>query len=407
MYALSDQQIDFILNDIKLREVEMEDLQLNLLDHVCCIIECELEQEGDFDSFYQKTISKFFKKELKEIEEETKLLLTFKHYYAMKKTMNTLGIIASIGIVLGAIFRFAHLPGANVMLILGVVLISFVFLPLMFTLKLRESSEKRDRVILILGCVISILFVIAAAFKLMHWPGANVLMGSAVLGLLFIFVPVYLFTGLRNPVTKVNTLVNSILIIAGSGLIMSLSTNGGGVPHAIVKGIVDVHERLLENTKKVNQSNALVLQSLSSDKLPADVNYYLVTSKSTREYIETLRTNLVMTAERVTADEAKAMKVEEIRTIGNEVIGTYYMLGTDLTGESGNVKELKEKVASLNSTLSKLKDAQKQSWSLNASVENEQFKYVPVGFVLQEFAELEYELANAERQVLNYYSAKL
>ena len=44
MYALSDQQIDFILNDIKIRGVETEDLQLNLLDHICCIIECELEQ---------------------------------------------------------------------------------------------------------------------------------------------------------------------------------------------------------------------------------------------------------------------------------------------------------------------------------------------------------------------------
>ena len=62
MYALSEKQIDFILNDIKIRGVEMEDLQLNLLDHVCCIIECEFEPEGDFEDFYHKTISKFFKK---------------------------------------------------------------------------------------------------------------------------------------------------------------------------------------------------------------------------------------------------------------------------------------------------------------------------------------------------------
>ena len=44
MYYLSDQQIEYILNDIRRNGVEMEDLQLNLLDHICCIIEQNLEE---------------------------------------------------------------------------------------------------------------------------------------------------------------------------------------------------------------------------------------------------------------------------------------------------------------------------------------------------------------------------
>jgi len=92
MYTLSEQQIDFILNDIKSRGVVMEDLQLNLLDHICCIVENELNLDDDFDQFYQDIIPRFFKKELKEIEEETILLLTFKNYYTMKKIMLISGI---------------------------------------------------------------------------------------------------------------------------------------------------------------------------------------------------------------------------------------------------------------------------------------------------------------------------
>jgi len=38
MYRISDTQIDFILNDIRARGVEMESLQQNLLDHICYII---------------------------------------------------------------------------------------------------------------------------------------------------------------------------------------------------------------------------------------------------------------------------------------------------------------------------------------------------------------------------------
>ena len=408
MYILSEQQVDYILNDIKVRGVEMEDLQLNLLDHICCIVEYELEPDGHFESFYQQILPRFFKKELKEIEEETTLLLTFKNYYAMKKTMNSVGIIASIGIVLGAIFRFQHGPGANVMLILGVVMISFVFLPLMFTLKLRESTEKRDRVILITGCIISMLFVISASFKLMHWPGANILMGMSILLLLFGFVPVYLLTGLRNPVTKVNTLVNAILIIAGSGLLMSLSTNNRNtLPAAVVNGVAGIHARLLDNLEKTKQQNKVLSRSLATDSLPADAKSYFAESESVNGYIDRLKMELIMLAENVDENVAKNLKVTQMSKVGNDIIGADFMLGPDWKGDSGHLKELQEKLALLQSRLSALQTASKAAYSLNAAAEVSDFKYVSLGFVLQRFTELQYEIANADKQVLTYYSAKL
>lgn len=96
MYRVSDEQIEFILDDIKKRGIEMEDLQLNLLDHICCILEKELNEEEDFNKKYNETIKQFFKKELREIEEETKLLTRFKNYYQMKRLLYIL-LFVSIG----------------------------------------------------------------------------------------------------------------------------------------------------------------------------------------------------------------------------------------------------------------------------------------------------------------------
>jgi hypothetical protein len=87
MYSITDEQIEFILNDIKQRGVKIESLQLNLLDHICCIIEKDPEAEHDFEKVYEKTIRTFFKTELAEIEKETLILLKFKHYYAMKRVL--------------------------------------------------------------------------------------------------------------------------------------------------------------------------------------------------------------------------------------------------------------------------------------------------------------------------------
>ena len=136
MYCINDRQIDYILSDIRARGVEMEDLQYNLLDHICCLIEQNLEENGDFEGFYKKTIPKFYKHELWEIEEETITLLTFKNYYTMKKIMLLSGTISAALLSVGILFKFMHWPGASIMLVLGIGLASLLFLPLLFTLKI-------------------------------------------------------------------------------------------------------------------------------------------------------------------------------------------------------------------------------------------------------------------------------
>ncbi|MCE3226255.1 MAG: hypothetical protein K0S32_806 [Bacteroidetes bacterium] len=225
MYSLTNKQVDFILNDIGARGVKTEDLQYNLLDHICCMIENELEENGDFEQFYSKTISKFYKKELKELEDETQSLLTFKHYYTMKKIMFVSGFTSAFMLLAGGCFKIMHWPGAAMLMVLGTAILSFVFLPLMFTLKLREKTERRDKVVLIVGLFVSILLLLAAIFKVMHWPGATILSSSFFISLLLVFLPLFLITGLRNPATKLNTIVTSILIIAGSAYLLILPRN--------------------------------------------------------------------------------------------------------------------------------------------------------------------------------------
>ena len=75
MYSLNEQQLDFILSDIKARGVRLESLQYDLLDHICIIIEQKLEKEEDFGTCYEATIQTFYRQELCEIEYETRFLL--------------------------------------------------------------------------------------------------------------------------------------------------------------------------------------------------------------------------------------------------------------------------------------------------------------------------------------------
>lgn len=222
MYTLNEQQIDYILNDIRARGVKTESLQLNLLDHVCCIVEQNMQPGDDFEHFYLQTITRFYKRELQEIEEETHYLLTYKNYYAMKKVMLASGGASAIIMIAAIILKFEHLPGAAALLVSGIMLFSLLFLPLLFLLKLKEQQNAREKIIAALGTLSGVLFSLGILFKIMYWPGANMLgiLTLVIMGLFFL--PLFFYNGIRKPEAKVNTLVTSVLIVAVCGLFLAL-----------------------------------------------------------------------------------------------------------------------------------------------------------------------------------------
>ena len=224
MYNLSEQQIEYILNDIRRNGVEMEDLQLNLLDHICCIIEQNLKEGDDFEDFYRKTVKQFCKHELWEIEEETIILLTIKNYYVMKKSMIISGIISATTLVFGSFFKIMHWPGSAVLLVLGIVILSFVFLPLMFLLKAKEPITTQNKTVIGVGTLLGILLCISTLFKIMHWPGGNELWFVTIGCSFFLFIPVYFFTGIRKPETKANTIVTTIILVGATGMLFTLTS---------------------------------------------------------------------------------------------------------------------------------------------------------------------------------------
>lgn len=287
MYCLSEKQIDYIFNDISARGVEMESLQLNLHDHICCIIEKNLEEHGDFESFYQKTIRTFYKEELWEIEEETLLLLTYKNYYAMKKTMILSGTCSAAVMILGILFKFMHWPGAAAFIILGISTSSFIFLPLLFVLKSKDRQATKDKLILGLSILSGMLLSLSILFKVMHWPYTMIL-GYASIGLLgFVLLPIYLMIGIKNPDNRINAITSSIVIIMICGLWLTLVRT----PHGSkIKNIKDtssflIHEGIVSRQQKLYDS--VIKTDSSESKL-------LVMSQQIISLCEKIKTSIVL-----------------------------------------------------------------------------------------------------------------
>lgn len=222
MQSLSDQQIDFIINDIRARGVMMESLRDDLVDHVCCILENSSDESGDFRQRYERVIKTFYREDLSEIEAETKMLLNNKNYYAMKKVMIATGVVSAALLAIGIALKFLHLPGAAFAIVVGAALFSLLFLPLSVLLKLKEGKSSRDKALIITGSVAAAAMSVGILFKIMWWPYANML-GMISIGILcLIYLPINLFTGLRNAETKVNSVVSSVVLVVSCALFLSL-----------------------------------------------------------------------------------------------------------------------------------------------------------------------------------------
>lgn len=274
MYQISEQQIEYILNDIRRNGVEMEDLQLNLLDHICCIIEQNLKEGDDFEGFYRTTVKQFYKRELWEIEEETITLLTIKNYYVMKKSMIISGSLAIAAFMIGSFFKIMYWPGANVLLLLAILTLTFVFLPLLFFIKSKEASNKKDKWLIASAVLTGMLYATSSLFSVMHWPGRTPLWISTSAVSMFVLIPIYFFTGIKNELNKTNTIITTIILMGATGILFLQTSIRPGKPVELCnfyanqdivsteKFLTEQNERLYKNINKDTSIHAKQLAAL-------------------------------------------------------------------------------------------------------------------------------------------------
>ncbi|MCA0429688.1 MAG: hypothetical protein LCH32_04230 [Bacteroidetes bacterium] len=272
MYQLSDKQVDYIFNDISARGIKNEDLQYNLVDHVCCIIERNFKENGDFEEFYLQTISSFYKKNLFEIEEETHLLINFKNYYTMKKIMNISGLLAVLFSISGIVLKFLWLPGAGATLILGFSIFSLFFLPMVFAIKVKQNKSLNNKLTYFISTICGSLLTLSILFKMMHWPGANIMGLTSIIVLFFVFVPMFYLNGIKNEETKQQTIITSVILILACALLLALinvkAMRGVNTEanHTNVNttNLLELNKQVAENKMNLIANDSLQLNSLKN-----------------------------------------------------------------------------------------------------------------------------------------------
>lgn len=417
MFSLTEQQIAFIENDIKVRGISSPDLSIDLLDHICCLIEDTLDEYRTFETVYQETILLFGEKGLNEIQDETNRLLTFKHHHIMNKTMKISGYISSLMILFGAYLKFQHWPGASFLLQFGVLILTVVFLPLLFILKFKSSAENNRSIVLsIIAGVASLLLCIGVLFKIMHWPYTEMLtMGGAVL-LILGYLPIYFISVYKNTTNKINATATVILIIAGVGLFVAQSNCGipRPVSDSFWRGITE-SDQLLAIIKKENQTfyEKIDKKTVVGDSSKSISDIHLLKSKTNEliGYIDEMKVKLLSATEQISEADARKIKLDDLRTSGGEEI--IHSILFKNSNSKFTAAELKNKIEdykqlikpnSSNIDLSLLETGTLTVYDEQVSWEQSNFDQLPIPLVIYNLTRIELALKNTESAILSQFN---
>lgn len=199
---LTDEQVEIISKRVEESNLKLPKLRDDIVDHLCCVVEHEMAQSKDFQNLLAAAISELAPNGFKELERKTVFLLNSNKILFMKKLLFSTGFLGALVLTLGTVFKILHYPGANVMFIVGLLLLLLVFVPL-FTYnryKLSIARPRIEKLQLVFGAIAAIVIGFSGVFKVLHLMGGNILMILGTLIFAFGFLPMLFISLYRRSV---------------------------------------------------------------------------------------------------------------------------------------------------------------------------------------------------------------
>jgi hypothetical protein len=214
MPELTIYNIERIAGDVRSHEIIFPHLADELVDHICCDVEYEMENGLNFNEAYNRVKQRIGKRRLKEIQEET-LYATDSKYRIMKTTMKFSAVAGTVLFGVATMFKIQHWAGAGIMLTLGALILTFLFMPSALGV-LRKETRSRKRLVLYISAFLSAgLFITGILFKIQHWNGGGPILILAGIVVVFLLIPSLLSAALQY---TENTALKPVFITGAIGL---------------------------------------------------------------------------------------------------------------------------------------------------------------------------------------------
>ncbi len=356
MVLLSSKQIDAIHDLLVARGVAYDALRMDLLDHLCCMVEHRMDSGDPFERALTESAKEFGPQGFEKTQEETLYLLTSKHR-KMKTITSIFGIIASSLTLAGLLLKILHLPFAGILLILGIGGLIFTFLPMMLAVRLHESQGNQAVIINVLGVLCTLVFLVAITFKIMYWPYANLLLTVSLSALTLLFIPAIFLRSYKKAENKLMSVTYVLAVFTGVLLLYKVTTAEPSL--SVSNGMLVMNQSIRSEVENSNAEREELMASMQEQS--PRLNDLALATEELSAYSEHLRWHIIALSQEVSADDIKNIDLENVKWLSS--IYQYQDRWMDDSSEF-NVHELGEKMRNWKSKASALgvEDAQLDNW---------------------------------------------
>lgn len=192
---LSDSQLEQVEKRILKSGLLNDQLKIDLLDHIACEIEESMNGGVGFNQAVELTFKVYSPRHIRKIEYEVEILTT----NIMQKRTKIIGIIGLALTIIGSSMKMLHLAGSAITLTFGVAILGIGFFGSNVLDMIRNLDGIKGKIVQVIGGLGALFTLSGGLCKLLHLPGANVLLMTGPFLLLIYFS---FSTYLRTKITE-------------------------------------------------------------------------------------------------------------------------------------------------------------------------------------------------------------
>jgi len=216
----------------------------------------------------------------------------------MKKIIYILGIILINLQLTGVIFKVNHWPGAGILLTISILLLVFLFFPVSLMLSYKSHKDKTQLHLYIIAYLTIAFTSLGMLFKIMHWPGASIML---IIGLplpFVLFLPFYVRYHNKTKAKSDRNFFGVIFFMMYLAIISTLLAVG--VSKDIYESIIPSIEKSVSQSNSLGKKNDLsydmLIQNLENDLDIGKLKTLNVNADDLCEVLEKAKMELIVSA---------------------------------------------------------------------------------------------------------------
>lgn len=140
----------------------------------------------------------------------------------MKQKLYILGVVTSLIIVTGTLFKVSHLPGAAILLTAGIFTLIVLFIPAALINNYRAKEPRQNLLLYIVTWLTCFVVFAAMLFKILHWPYAGTMLLVALPFPYIVFLPVFLRVTSKDKNSNIYNVVFVLSLLAFNSVFSAL-----------------------------------------------------------------------------------------------------------------------------------------------------------------------------------------